>query len=123
MVALILGKPDAILTHTKVIEKTIAVDPKTGRVLAQSDGLTIGYLTKRLGFKNNSFSHKFSAYLLTRWAIVSFCLGKVAEDETTCLFLFPSSFLFIHQTYLSQGDKLNDYITCPTSPTYPARLS
>ncbi len=52
MVALILGKPDAILTHTEVIEKTIAVDPK-GRVLAQSDGLTIGYLTKRLGFKNN----------------------------------------------------------------------
>ncbi len=53
MVALILGKPDAILTQTEVIEKTIAVDPKTGRVLAQSDGLTIGYLTKRLGFKNN----------------------------------------------------------------------
>ena len=53
MVALILGKPDAILTHTEVIEKTVAVDPKTGRVLAQSDGLTIGYLTKRLGFKNN----------------------------------------------------------------------
>ena len=53
MVALILGKPDAIITHTEVIEKTIAVDPKTGRVLAQSDGLTIGYLTKRLGFKNN----------------------------------------------------------------------
>ena len=53
MVALILGKPDAILTQMEVIEKTIAVDPKTGRVLAQSDGLTIGYLTKRLGFKNN----------------------------------------------------------------------
>ncbi|WP_009629951.1 hypothetical protein [Synechocystis sp. PCC 7509] len=53
MVALILGKPDAILTHTEIIEKTVAVDPKTGRVLAQSDGLTIGYLTKRLGFKNN----------------------------------------------------------------------
>ena len=52
MVALILGKPDAILTHTEVIEKTVAVDPK-GRVLSQSDGLTIGYLTKRLGFKNN----------------------------------------------------------------------
>ncbi len=52
MVALILGKPDAILTQTEVIEKTIAVDPK-GRVLSQSDGLTIGYLTKRLGFKNN----------------------------------------------------------------------
>lgn len=52
MVALILGKPDAIITHTEVIEKTIAVNSK-GRVLAQSDGLTIGYLTKRLGFKNN----------------------------------------------------------------------
>jgi phage regulator Rha-like protein len=52
MVALILGKPDAVITHTEVIEKTIAVDAK-GRVLAQSDGLTIGYLTKRLGFKNN----------------------------------------------------------------------
>ncbi len=52
MVALILGKPDAVITHTEVIEKTIAVDLK-GRVLAQSDGLTIGYLTKRLGFKNN----------------------------------------------------------------------
>ena len=52
MVALILGKPDAILTHTEVIEKTVAVDFK-GRVLAQSDSLIIGYLTKRLGFKNN----------------------------------------------------------------------
>lgn len=52
MVALILGKPDAILTHTEIIEKTVAVDAK-GRVLAQSNGLTIGYLTKRLGFKNN----------------------------------------------------------------------
>jgi hypothetical protein len=52
MVALILGKPDAVITHTEVIEKTIAIDPK-GRVVAQSDGLTIGYLTKRLGFKNN----------------------------------------------------------------------
>lgn len=52
MVALILGKPDAILTQTEVIEKTVAVDPK-GRVIAQSDGLTIGYLTKHLGFKNN----------------------------------------------------------------------
>jgi phage anti-repressor protein len=52
MVALILGKPDAVITHTEVIEKTVAVDPK-GRVLSQSDGLTIGYLTKRLGFKNN----------------------------------------------------------------------
>ncbi len=52
MVALILGKPDAVITHTEVIEKTVAVDAK-GRVLAQSDGMTIGYLTKRLGFKNN----------------------------------------------------------------------
>ncbi len=52
MVALILGKPDTVITHTEVIEKTIAVNPK-GRVVAQSDGLTIGYLTKRLGFKNN----------------------------------------------------------------------
>lgn len=53
MVELILGKPDAIITHTEVVEKTVAVDPKTGRVLAQSDGITISYLTKRLGFKNN----------------------------------------------------------------------
>lgn len=52
MVALILGKPDAVITHTEVVEKTVAVDAK-GRVLAQSDGMTIGYLTKRLGFKNN----------------------------------------------------------------------
>lgn len=53
MVALILGKPDAIITRSEVVEKTVTVDPKTGRVLSQSDGLTIGYLTKRLGFKNN----------------------------------------------------------------------
>lgn len=53
MVELVLGKPDAIVTHTEVVEKTVAVDAKTGRVLSQSDGLTIGYLTKRLGFKNN----------------------------------------------------------------------
>jgi len=53
LVELILGKPDAIITRSEVVEKTVAVDPKTGRVLAQSDGMTIGYLTKRLGFKNN----------------------------------------------------------------------
>lgn len=52
MVALILGKPDAVITQTEIIEKTVAVDSK-GRVLAQSDGMTIGYLIKRLGFKNN----------------------------------------------------------------------
>ncbi|WP_072044990.1 hypothetical protein [Aliterella atlantica] len=52
LVELVLGKPDAIVTRTEVVEKTVAVDSK-GRVLAQSDGMTIGYLTKRLGFKNN----------------------------------------------------------------------
>ncbi|WP_072044974.1 antA/AntB antirepressor family protein [Aliterella atlantica] len=53
LVELVLGKPDAVITRTEVVEKTIAVDAKTGRVKSQSDGLTIGYLTKRLGFKNN----------------------------------------------------------------------
>ncbi|WP_045057041.1 Rha family transcriptional regulator [Aliterella atlantica] len=53
MVELILGKPDAVITRSEVVEKTIAVDAKTGRVKSQSDGITIGYLTKRLGFKNN----------------------------------------------------------------------
>ncbi|WP_052672511.1 Rha family transcriptional regulator [Aliterella atlantica] len=53
LVELVLGKADAIVTRTEVVEKTVAVDAKTGRVLAQSDGMTIGYLTKRLGFKNN----------------------------------------------------------------------
>ena len=37
---------------TEVIEKTVTVDP-SGRRLATFDGVGIGYLTKRFGFKDN----------------------------------------------------------------------
>jgi prophage antirepressor-like protein len=51
MVALILGKPDAVITIPERIETLVAVD-KSGRAIASFDGLSITYLTKRYSFKN-----------------------------------------------------------------------
>jgi anti-repressor protein len=51
MVALILGKPDAVITRTEKVETLIAVDNR-GRAIASFDGLSITYLTKRYSFKN-----------------------------------------------------------------------
>jgi hypothetical protein len=51
MVALILGKPDAVIPRTERVETLVAVDNR-GRAIASFDGLSITYLTKRYSFKN-----------------------------------------------------------------------
>jgi hypothetical protein len=50
MVALILGKPDAIVTRTERVETLVAVDNR-GRAISSFDGVGITYLTKRYNFK------------------------------------------------------------------------
>jgi hypothetical protein len=52
MVALILGKPDAVVVQSEVVKQTVIVDQR-GRTIAENDGVGISYLTKALGFKNN----------------------------------------------------------------------
>jgi len=51
MVALILGKPDAVITRTERVETLVAVDNR-GRAISSFDGLSITFLTKRYSFKN-----------------------------------------------------------------------
>jgi phage anti-repressor protein len=53
MVALILGKPDAIITKTERVETVVTVDNK-GKAIAQFDGVGITYLAKRYGFGSNT---------------------------------------------------------------------
>lgn len=53
MVALILGKPDAVVVQTEVVKQTVIVDQR-GRAVQENDGVGIGYLTKALGFKTNN---------------------------------------------------------------------
>jgi hypothetical protein len=50
MVALILGKPDAIVTKTERVETLVAVDNQ-GRAISSFDGVGITYLAKRYNFK------------------------------------------------------------------------
>lgn len=49
---LALGRPDAIVERREVVEKTVVQDER-GRVVHEFDGVGIGYLTKRYGFRNN----------------------------------------------------------------------
>jgi hypothetical protein len=53
MVALILGKPDAVITKTERVETVVTVDNK-GKAIAQFDGVGITYLAKRYGFGSNT---------------------------------------------------------------------
>ncbi|PSF27081.1 hypothetical protein C7H19_25045 [Aphanothece hegewaldii CCALA 016] len=53
MVALILGKPDAIVTRTEKVETLVTVDER-GRAVAKYDGIGISYLAKRYGFGSNT---------------------------------------------------------------------
>jgi hypothetical protein len=53
MVALILGKPDAIVTKTERVETVVTVDNK-GKAIASFDGVGITYLAKRYGFGSNT---------------------------------------------------------------------
>jgi prophage antirepressor-like protein len=53
MVALILGKPDAVITPTERVETVVTVD-RHGRPIHQFDGVGITYLAKRYGFGCNT---------------------------------------------------------------------
>jgi phage regulator Rha-like protein len=53
MVALILGKPDAIITKTERVETVVTVDGK-GKAISSFDGVGITYLAKRYGFGSNT---------------------------------------------------------------------
>ncbi|WP_013325676.1 hypothetical protein [Gloeothece verrucosa] len=53
MVALILGKPDAIVTKTERVETLVPVD-EYGRAITRYDGVGITYLARRYGFGNNT---------------------------------------------------------------------
>ena len=50
MLALIQGRPEAIVTQEKVVERTVCVD-SSGREIASFDGVGITYIQKMLGFK------------------------------------------------------------------------
>lgn len=51
MVALILGKPEAVITKTERVETVVTVD-KRGKAISQFDGVGISYLARRYNFKN-----------------------------------------------------------------------
>jgi hypothetical protein len=51
MVALILGKPDAVITKTERVETVVTVD-RQGKAISSFDGVGISYLARRYNFKN-----------------------------------------------------------------------
>jgi len=53
MVALILGKPDAVITKTEKVETVVTVDHH-GNAIARYNGIGITYLAKRYGFGSNT---------------------------------------------------------------------
>ncbi len=53
MVALVLGKPDAIVTRTENIETLVTVNSE-GHAVAKYDGLGITFLARRYGFGKNT---------------------------------------------------------------------
>jgi hypothetical protein len=53
MLALMMGKPDAIVTRTERVETLVAVDGK-GKAISSFDGVGITYLAKRYGFNKNT---------------------------------------------------------------------
>jgi phage regulator Rha-like protein len=53
MVALILGKPEAIVTRTEKVETLVTVD-NHGNAIAKYNGIGITYLAKRYGFGSNT---------------------------------------------------------------------
>ncbi|NJP22366.1 MAG: DNA-binding protein [Hydrococcus sp. CRU_1_1] len=53
MVALILGKPEAVITLTERVETVVTVDKK-GKAIANYDGVGISYLARRYNFKTTS---------------------------------------------------------------------
>jgi hypothetical protein len=58
MVALILGKPDAVISKTERVETVVTVDTK-GKAIASFDGVGITYLAKRYGFGSNTSACRY----------------------------------------------------------------
>lgn len=58
MLALMLGKPDAIVTRTERVETLVAVDAK-GKEISSFDGVGITYLAKRYGFNKNTAACRY----------------------------------------------------------------
>jgi phage regulator Rha-like protein len=58
MLALMMGKPDAIVTRTERVETLVAVDGK-GKAIAQFDGVGITFLAKRYGFGKNTAACRY----------------------------------------------------------------
>lgn len=53
MLALMMGKPDAIITRTEQVETVVTVDNR-GKAISYFDGVGITYLAKRYGFHKNT---------------------------------------------------------------------
>jgi len=53
MLALMMGKPDAIVKRTERVETLVAVDGK-GKAISSFDGVGITYLAKKFGFGKNT---------------------------------------------------------------------
>jgi prophage antirepressor-like protein len=58
MLALMMGKPDAIVTRTERVETLVAVDNK-GKAISKFDGVGITYLAKRYGFNKNTSACRY----------------------------------------------------------------
>jgi phage regulator Rha-like protein len=58
MLALMMGKPDAIVTRTEKVETLVAVDNR-GKAIASFDGVGITYLAKRYGFGRNTSACRY----------------------------------------------------------------
>jgi anti-repressor protein len=58
MLALMMGKPDAVVTRTERVETLVAVDG-SGKAIAQFDGVGITFLAKRYGFNKNTSACRY----------------------------------------------------------------
>jgi anti-repressor protein len=58
MLALMMGKPDAIVTRTERVETLVAVDG-SGKAIASFDGVGITFLAKRYGFNKNTSACRY----------------------------------------------------------------
>jgi hypothetical protein len=58
MLALMMGKPDAIVTRTERVETVVTIDNK-GKAISSFDGVGITYLAKRYGFGKNTAACRY----------------------------------------------------------------
>jgi anti-repressor protein len=58
MLALMMGKPDAVVTRTERVETLVAVDG-SGKAISKFDGVGITYLAKKYGFGKNTSACRY----------------------------------------------------------------